>query len=89
MKWENKKDILLKRDEKKKKGKAEAPGIAAVIEDKLGLREWWEECTGEGITNSFGNHFSEAERELLPKRLFKCVKTTESIADFVKKRGKI
>ena len=49
VKWENKKDILLKRDEKKKKGKGEAPGIAVVIEDKPGLREWWEACTGEGI----------------------------------------
>ena len=62
--------------------------IGSSIEDKPGLREWWEACTEEGITNSFGNHFSEAEIELLPKRLFKCVRTTKSIADFVKKRGK-
>ena len=65
--WENKKNILIKREEKKKKGKGEVPGIAVVIEDKLGLREWWEVCTGEDITNSFGNHFSEAEIELLPE----------------------
>ena len=38
VKWENKKDILIKRDEKKKKGKGEAPGIAVVIEDKPGLK---------------------------------------------------
>ncbi len=59
--------ILKKREEKKEKGKGEVPGIAVVIEDKLGLREWWEVCTGEDITNSFGNHFSEAEIELLPE----------------------
>jgi len=87
VKWENKKDILIKREEKKKKGKGEAPGIAVVIEDKPGLREWWEACTGEGITNSFGNYFSEAEIELLTERLFKCVRTTELLADFAKKRG--
>jgi hypothetical protein len=50
VKWENKKDILIQREEKKKKGKGEAPGIAVVIEDKPGLKEWWEACTGEGIT---------------------------------------
>ena len=88
VKWEHKRDILIKREEKKKRGKGEAPGIAVVIEDKPGLREWWEACTGEGITNSFGNFFSKAEIELLPERLFKCVRTTESLADFVKKRGK-
>ncbi len=53
-----------------------------------GLREWWETCTGEKITNNFGNFSSKTEIELLPKRLFKCVRTTESIADFVNKRGK-
>ena len=89
MKWENKKDILTKREEKKKKGKGEAPGIAVVIEDKPGLKEWWEACTGEGVTNSFGVFFSDAEIELLPKRLFRCLRTTESLADFVKKRGKL
>ena len=87
VKWENKQDIMIKREEKKKKGKGEAPGIAIVIEDKPGLKEWWGSCTG-GITNSVGNHFSEAEIELLPERLFKCVRTTESLADFVKERGK-
>jgi hypothetical protein len=85
---DNKKDILIKREEKKKKGKGEAPGIEVVIEDKPGLKEWWETCTGEGITNSFGNYFSEPEIELLSKRLFKCVRTTESLTDFVKERGK-
>ena len=88
MKWENKKDILIHREEKKKKGKGEAPGIAVVIQDKPGLKKWWEASTGEGITNSFGNHFSEAEVEMLPERLFRCVSTTESLADFIKKRGK-
>lgn len=88
VRWENKKDILIKREEKKKKGKGEAPGIAVVIEDKPGLKEWWEACTGERITNSFGSFFSEAEVELLPERLFRCVRTTESLADFVRKRGK-
>ena len=52
--WENKKNILIKREEKKKKGKGEVPGIAVVIEDKLKLREWWEVYIGEDITNSFG-----------------------------------
>ena len=88
VKWENKKDILIKREEKKKKGKGQAPGIPVVIEDKPGLGEWWEACTGEGITNSFGSFFSEAEVDLLPDRLFKCVRTTESLADFVKKKGR-
>ncbi len=64
--------------------------ITVVIEDKPGLREWWMTSTGTGerITKSFGNFFSKAEAELLPERLFKCVKTTESLADFVKKEGK-
>jgi len=88
VKWENKKDILIKREEKKKKGKGQAPGIPVVIEDKPGLGEWWEACTGERITNSFGSFFSEAEVDLLPHRLFKCVRTTESLADFVKNRGR-
>ena len=88
VKWENKRDILIKREEKKKRGKGEAPGIAVVIEDKTGLRECWEECTGGGIPNRFGNFFAKAEIELLPERLLKCVRTTESLADFVKKRGK-
>ena len=88
VKWENKKDILIKRDEKKKKGKGEASGITVVIEDKPGLKEWWSTCTGERITNSFGSFSSEAEVKLLPERLFRCVRTTESLADFVKKRGK-
>jgi hypothetical protein len=78
---------MIKREEKKKKGKGEARGIPVVIEDKPGLREWWEACTGEGITNSSGKYFLEAEIKLLPERLFKCVRTTESLADFFK-RGK-
>jgi hypothetical protein len=88
VKWENKKDILIKREEKKKKGKGQAPGIPVVIEDKPGLGEWWEACTREGITNSFRSFFSEAEVALLPDRLFKCMRTTESLADFVKKKGR-
>ncbi len=59
-----------------------------MIEDKPGLREWWEACTEEKITNSFGSFFSSDEISLLPKRLFRCVRTTESLADFVKKGGK-
>jgi hypothetical protein len=47
--WENKKDIRIKREGKTKKGKGEAPGIAVVIEDEPGLREWCESCTGEKI----------------------------------------
>ena len=31
-------------------------------------------CTGEDITNSFGNHFPGTEIELLSERLFKCVR---------------
>ena len=73
VKWENKQDIMIKREEKKKKGKGEAPGISVVIEDKPGLREWWETCTGERITNTFGTFFSKTEIELLPERLFKCL----------------
>ena len=57
VKWENKKDILIKREEKKKKGKGGAPGIAVVIRDKPRLKEWWEACTGEAITNSFASLF--------------------------------
>ena len=48
VKWENTKEILIKREEKKKKGKGESPGTAVVIEDKPGPREWWEACTGRG-----------------------------------------
>ena len=81
-------DILTKREETKKKGKGKTPGIAVVIEDKPGLREWWEACTEEKITNSFGSFFSSDEISLLPKRLFRCVRTTESLADFIKKGGK-
>jgi len=88
VKWESKADILINREEEKKKGKGQAPEIAVVIEDKPGLSQCWEACTGEGITNSFGIFFSKAEVELLPHRLFKCVRTTEPLADFVKKRGK-
>ena len=57
VKWENKTDILIRREEKKKKGQGEAPWIAVGIADKRGLKEWWEACTGEGITNSFGSIF--------------------------------
>jgi hypothetical protein len=67
---------MIKREEKKKKGKGEARGIPVVIEDKPGLRECWKTCTGERITNSFGNYFSKDEIELLTERLFKCVRTT-------------
>ena len=88
VKWESKRDILTKREKKKKKGKGKAPGIAVVIEDKPGLREWWEACTEEKITNSFGSFFSSDEISLQPKRLCRCVRTTESLADFVKKGGK-
>ena len=48
VKWENTKEILIKREEKKKKGKGEAPGTAVVIEEKPGQRERWETCTGRG-----------------------------------------
>jgi len=88
VKWENKRDILTKREEKKKKGKGKAPGIAVVIEDKPDLREWWKSCTGERITNRFGSFSEDAEIGLLSERLFRCVRTTESLADFVKKGGK-
>jgi len=79
---------LTKREEKKKKGKGKAPGIPVVIEDKPGLREWWKACKEEKITNSFESFFSDTEVGLLPRRLFKCIRTTESLADFVKKGGK-
>ncbi len=52
------------------------------------MKEWWEACTGERITNSFGSFISNDEIGLLPERLFKCVRTTESLADFFKKGGK-
>jgi hypothetical protein len=79
---------LTKREEKKKKGKGKSPGITVVIEDKPDLREWWKACTGEKITNSFGSFFSNAEIGLLSERLFRYVRTTESLVDFVKKGGK-
>ena len=59
-----------------------------MIEDKPGLKEWWKACIEERITNSFGSFFSDTEVGLLPERLFRCVRTTESLADFVKKGGK-
>ncbi len=88
MKWENKRDILTKREEKKEKGKGKTPGVSVVIEDKPDLKEWWKACTGERITNIFGSFFSNTEIGLMPERLFRCVRTTESLADFVKKGGK-
>jgi len=82
------KDILIKREEKKKKGNGEGPGVAVVFETKPGLTDWWETCTGKRMTNSFRSFCSEVETELLPEILFRCARTTESLADFVKKRGK-
>ena len=76
VKWENKRDILTKREEKMKKGKGKVLGIVVVIEDKPGLREWWKVCTGKRITNSIGSFFSDVEIGLLPEGLFRCVKTT-------------
>jgi hypothetical protein len=62
-------------------------GISVVIEDKPGLKEWWKACR-ERITNRVGSFFSNDEICLLTERLFRCVRTTESLADFVKKGEK-
>jgi hypothetical protein len=37
--WENTKEILIKREEKKKKGKGEAPGTVVVIDERELLSE--------------------------------------------------
>ena len=66
VKLENNQNILIKREGNKKKRKGESPGIAVLIEDNPGLREWWETCTGERITNNFGTFCSKTEITLLP-----------------------
>jgi hypothetical protein len=68
----NQKDILHRREEKNQKGKGETPGTTVVITDKPGLRDlqdWWEESTGEKMTNNFGEHFSKTEVVILPSEL--------------------
>ena len=64
------------------------PGIPVVVPDKQGLREWWQQCTREDITQSFGEYFTHAEVEMLPSRMFKCLSRTESMGDFVKRNRK-
>jgi hypothetical protein len=45
IKWENKGEILQRREHKNKKGEGESQGIPVVITDKTVLRKWWEAST--------------------------------------------
>jgi hypothetical protein len=45
IKWENKGEILQRREHKNKKGEGESQGIPVVIADKTVLRKWWEVST--------------------------------------------
>jgi hypothetical protein len=89
--WSSKQEVLKKRDEAGKnseKAKKGPPGIPVVVPDKQGLKEWWQLCTKQGITQSFGEYFTDAEVEMLPSRMFKCLSRTESMGDFVKRNRK-
>ena len=89
--WDSKQEVIRKREERRKnsaKSKAGPPGIPVVVPDKQGLREWWEQCTRQGITQSFAEYFTDAEMEMLPSRMFKCLSRTESMGDFIKRNRK-
>ena len=89
--WSSKQEVLKKREEGGKnsaKNKAGPPGIPVVVPDKQGLREWWQQCTRQGVTQSFGEYFTNAEVEMLPSRMFRCLSRTESMGDFVKRNRK-
>jgi hypothetical protein len=89
--WDSKQEVIRKREERGKnsaKSKAGPPGIPVVVPDKQGLREWWEQCTRQGITKSFAEYFTDAEMEMLPSRMFKCLTRTESMGDFIKRNRK-
>ena len=89
--WSSKQEVLRKREEAGKnsaKSRVGPPGIPVVVPDKQGLREWWQQCTREDITQSFGEYLTHAEVEMLPSRMFKCFSRTESMGDFVKRNRK-
>jgi hypothetical protein len=89
--WDSKQEVIRKREERGKnsaKSKAGPPGIPVVVPDKQGLREWWEQCTRQSITENFGEYLTNAEMEMLPSRMFKCLSRTESTGDFIKRNRK-
>jgi hypothetical protein len=89
--WDSKQEVIRKREERGKnsaKSKAGPPGIPVVVPDKQGLREWWEQCTRQSITENFGEYLTNAEMEMLPSRMFKCLTRTESMGDFIKRNRK-
>jgi hypothetical protein len=88
--WDSKQEVIRKREEggKNSASKAGPPGIPVVVPDKQGLREWWEQCTRQSITENFGEYFTNAEMEMLPSRMFKCLSRTESMGDFIKRNRK-
>jgi hypothetical protein len=88
--WVSKQEVIRKREEGEKNSasKAGAPGIPVVVPDKQGLREWWEQCTRQSITENFGEYLTNAEMEMLPSRMFKCLSRTESTGDFIKRNRK-
>ena len=70
--WNSKQEVLRKREEPGKnssRAKEELPGIPVVVPDNQGLREWWEECTREDITQGFGEYFTDTEVEILTSRM--------------------
>ena len=88
--WVSKQEVIRKREEGEKNSasKAGAPGIPVVVPDKQGLREWWEQCTRQDITQSFAEYLTDEEVEMLPSRMFKCLSRTESTGDFIKRNRK-
>ncbi len=88
--WDSKQEFLRKREGGKNstKSKAGPPGIPVVVPDTQGLRQWWEQCTRQGITTGFAEYFTDAEVEMLPSRMFKCLTRTESMGDFIKRNRK-
>ena len=77
-----------RRRENSTKSKVGPPGIPVVVPDKQGLREWWEQCTRQDMTQSFAEYFTDTEVEMLPSRMFKCLTRTESMGDFIKRNRK-
>jgi predicted glycosyl hydrolase (DUF1957 family) len=85
---QNKKSSESEKREEKTQHLKQGPGIPVVVPDKQGLREWWEQCTRQGITENFGEYLTNAEMEMLPSRMFKCLIRTESMGDFIKRNRK-
>ena len=76
--------------DKKKKGKGKYQGYQVVVARKPDKERMVGSMHGGKHSNfsvlgCFGEELAEVE---MLSRLFKCLSTTESISDFIKKRGK-